>query len=394
MENKKSELLLLATRAAESGALNRLVLSRPTGEAPERISGRLCLFRGESVLALEESFKDGKVHHTRLPLPLDPSALASLAEPYAQINLLTSEGNAEYRRAGSGRDVLLMKRAFPAKLGAVAVTLPQDGLDRKKKHILAGDEPFLKVLEIADAAGRIHDKKQAKFRQINRFLEHLSDIVPALPKEGTLKIFDLCCGKSYLSFAVYHYFATTLGRKVDMLCLDLKEDVITFCADGARRLGFTGMRFLADDVRNTPREKPDLVVSLHACDIATDLVLETAVSLGAEVILSTPCCHRTLGRHLAAAPLRFVSREPQLRQKLSEALTDGLRTLRLSAAGYRVTALELTDPENTPKNTLLRAVKDRAAGKEERAAAAAREYEAALSYLFGSGKDAYLAATR
>ena len=177
-----------------------------------------------------------------------------------------------------------------------------------------------------------------------------------------------------------------------MLCLDLKLDVVDFCASAARELGFTGMRFLCDDVRRTPREKPDLVVSLHACDIATDLVLETAVSLGAEVILSTPCCHRTLGRYLSCPPLAFVAGEPQLRQKLAEALTDGLRTLRLAAAGYRVTALELTDPENTPKNTLLRAVRDRGQGAAARAEAAEGEYRAALRYLFGDGADAYLAA--
>ena len=129
-----------------------------------------------------------------------------------------------------------------------------------------------------------------------------------------------------------------------MLCLDLKPDVMAFCADAAERLGFTGLRFLCEDVRRTPREEPHLVISLHACDVATDLVLKTAVSLGAEVILSTPCCHRTLARHLDCPPLAFVSREPQLRQKLAEALTDGLRTLYLAAAGYRVTALELTDP--------------------------------------------------
>lgn len=394
MESKRSELLLLAARAAESGALLRLVCSRPSGDGPQRISGRLCLFRGKSVLALEAAFPDGKVQHSRMELPLDPLALDALTLPFMQINLLSSEGNAEYKRSASGKEALLMKRDLPARLGAVSLTLPKEALDRKKQHILAGDEPFLRFLEISDAAGRIHDKKQAKFRQINRFLEILAEVLPALPKEGPIKIFDLCCGKSYLSFAVYHYFANTLGREVDMLSLDLKEDVIAFCADAAKQLGFSGMRFLAADVRCTPREEPHLVISLHACDIATDLVLETAVSLGAEVILSTPCCHRTLSRHLAAAPLSFVSREPQLRQKLSEALTDGLRTLRLAKAGYRVTALELTDPENTPKNTLLRAVRDRAPGARGRAADAEHEYEAALTYLFGDKKDDYLAATR
>ncbi len=396
MENKPrlSELLSLLTAAAEGGALRRLVLSRPKEDAAQKTVGRLCRFRDATVLALEASFPDGKVHHSRLALPLDREAVAALISPYAQINLLTSEGNAEYRRATSGKETLLAPRDLGSRLSAVGIVLPAEELDRKKNRILRGDEPFLRVLEVADASGRIHDKKQPKFRQINRFLEHLAEVVPALPKEGLLRVYDLCCGKSYLSFAVYHYLSNVLGREVDMLCLDLKQDVIDFCAEGARALGFSGMRFLAGDVRQTPKERPHLVVSLHACDIATDLVLETAISLGAEVILSTPCCHRTLGRHLDCPPLAFASREPQLRQKLSEVLTDGLRTVRLASAGYRVTALELTDPENTPKNTLLRAVLDHETGAERRRERAAAEYEATLRYLFGEGADGYLAATR
>ena len=392
MTSKLDEFIALTAAAAEGGALSRLVLSRPLEGAPEKTSGRLCLFRDKTVLSLEAASRDGKVKHTRLPVPLPEEELRALLAPYAQVNLLTAEGNAEYRKTAAGKETLLAPRGLLGRLGSVGVRLTTETLDRKKNHILSGDEPFLRTLEIADKSGRIHDKKQPKFRQINRFLEHLAEITPALPKEGTIRVFDLCCGKSYLSFAVYHYLSNILGRPVDMLCLDLKQDVVDFCAAAARELGFSGMRFLAQDVRKTPREKPDLVVSLHACDIATDLVLETAVSLGAEVILSTPCCHRTLGRHLNCPPLAFVAGEPQLRQKLAEVLTDGLRTLRLAAAGYRVTALELTDPENTPKNTLLRAVRDRGQGAAARAEAAEGEYRAALRYLFGDGADAYLAA--
>lgn len=391
---KYRELVALITAAATGGALTRLVLSRKMGDAAEKIVGRLCRFRGESVLSLEASFPDGKVKHSRLALPPDEGELDTLLAPYAQVNLLTSAGNAEYKKATSGKETLLAPRGLLAKLDTAGITAAIPDLDRKKKHLLSGDEPFLRLLEVSDATGRIHDKKQPKFRQINRFLEHLEEVIPALPREGVITVYDLCCGKSYLSFAVYHHLVNTLHREVDMLCLDLKQDVMDFCADAAARLGFTGMRFLCADVRKAPVGHPDLVISLHACDIATDLVLETAVSLGAEVILSTPCCHRTLGRHLACPPLAFAAREPQLRQKLSEVLTDGLRTLRLSAAGYRVTALELTDPENTPKNTLLRAIRDRGTGAARRAAEAQAEYEATLSYLFGEGKDAYLNAIR
>ena len=392
MTSKLDEFIALAAAAAEGGALSRLVLSRPLYDAPEKTSGRLCVFRGETVLSLEAAFRDGKVKHTRLPVPIPEEELRALLSPYAQVNLLTAEGNAEYRKTAAGKETLLAPRGLLGRLGSVGIRLTTETLDRKKNRILSGDEPFLRTLEIADGNGRIHDKKQPKFRQINRFLEHLAEVVPALPREGTVRVFDLCCGKSYLSFAVYHYLSNILGRPVDMLCLDLKQDVVDFCAAAARELGFSGMRFLCDDVRRTPREKPDLVISLHACDIATDLVLETAVSLGAEVILSTPCCHRTLGRHLVCPPLAFVTGEPHLRQKLAEVLTDGLRTLRLGAAGYRVTALELTDPENTPKNTLLRAVRDRGQGAAARAEAAEGEYRAALRYLLGDKADDYLAA--
>lgn len=386
--------LSLVTAAADAGALTRLVLSRPTEGVATRISGRLCEFRGATVLALEAAEPDGKVRHTRLSLPLEHAALLALCAPFAQCNLLTAVGNAEYRRAQSGKETLLAPRGLAAKFTTAGISLPAESLDREKRHILRGDEPFLRALEISDANGRIHDKKQAKFRQINRFLEHLEAVKDALPREGVIKVFDLCCGKSYLSFAVYHYLTAVLGREVDMLCLDLKPDVIEFCAKGAERLGYRGMRFLCEDVRRTPNEVPHLVISLHACDIATDLVMERAIALGADVLLSTPCCHRTLARHIACAPLAFVSREPQLCQKLSEALTDGLRTLRLSAAGYRVTVSELTDPENTPKNTIIRAVRDRTAGAERRRERAESEYRAALTYLFGEGADGYLAATQ
>ena len=393
MENKPlDEILSLVALAADGGALRRLVLSRPADGAAPKVTGRLCLFRDKTVLALEAAEADGKVRHSRLPVPTDTEAFRELCAPYAQINLLTSAGDAEYRRSTGGKETLLCKRTLRSALSTVGVTLPTEGLDRQKRHLLEGDEPFLRLLGVADERGRIHDKKQAKFRQINRFLEHLEAVVPALPAKGPLTVYDLCCGKSYLSFAVYHYFANMLGREVDMLCLDLKQDVMDFCADAAARLGFRGMRFLCEDVRRTPAGHPHLVVSLHACDIATDLVLGTAISLGADAVLSTPCCHRTLARHLNCPPLAFAAREPQLCQKLSESLTDGLRALRLSAAGYRVTAMELTDPDDTPKNTLLRAVRDVSRGAAERAARAEREYREALTYLFGEGADAYLAA--
>lgn len=390
MSENSQKLLSLLNDAASSGKLRRLIGSRPRGEGSEKATGTLCLFRGEAVLAVEEAFAGGKVKHSRLSLPLSEEALDLVFGRFAQLNLLTELGDAEYKKSSKGRDMLRVKEGLSASLSGAGITLPKEELQRKKNHILTGDEPFLRELEIADKDGRIHDKKQAKFRQINRFLEHLCEVIPYLPKEGTITVYDLCCGKSYLSFAVYHYLSVTMGREVDMLCLDLKRDVMDFCAECASRLGFSGMRFLTEDVRRTPNGSPHLVMSLHACDIATDLVLTKGIELSSSVILSTPCCHRTLSRYLSCAPLSFASGQPQLRQKLSEALTDGLRALRLTAAGYRVTATELTDPDDTPKNTLLRAVRMEGADKGARAAAAQKEYEEALFYLFGDKAEDYL----
>ena len=146
------------------------------------------------------------------------------------------------------------------------------------------------------------------------------------------------------------------------------------------------MRFVCDDVTNTPKgESPDMVISLHACDVATDIVIDTAISLGARVILSTPCCHRYLNDKVVAGELEFVTRYPHLSGKLCEALTDAIRAMRLGASGYAVSVAELTDPENTPKNTLIRAIKR--GGADERIRA---QYDGILKFVLGDGADTYL----
>ncbi len=389
-----SELLSLIALAAERRALRRIVFSKPKDPADAmRVGGRLCAKGDGVVLALESTHAAGKVSHRNITESEIPAALLPLCEAYDRINLLTSAGDAELCRSKRGKVTLIGVHALAQKLSGATPVGALESLDRRKKHLLSGDEPFLFALGICDKNRRIHDKKQAKFRQINRFLEHLRDIYPCLPQKGTLTVYDLCCGKSYLSFAVYHYLSVTMGRRVSMLGIDLKADVIDYCNEVARASGFDGMRFIADDIRNTPQDvSPDLVISLHACDVATDLVLSHAAHLGARVILSTPCCHRYLKDRIDCAPLAFVTRQGQLSQKLCESLTDGLRSLYLASMGYSVTATELTDPDDTPKNTLLRAVRDPhfdpAGAVAERRRA---DYHAALRFLLGdAGAEAYL----
>ena len=187
---------------------------------------------------------------------------------------------------------------------------------------------------------------------------------------------------------MYYYLTVKKGRTVELFGADLKRDVILWCEALAGELSYTGMRFEVGDISKIDYGiTPDMVISLHACDIATDIVLDTAIRLGAKVILSTPCCHNNMKSNINCEALKFVTDYPQLSGKLCEALTDAVRLAKLRAFGYNVTALELTDPENTPKNTLLRAVKHGRAFDNE---GAMKDYEDILTFLLGENKDDYL----
>ena len=350
----------LIDKAAAQGLLKKVVLSKlsdaqtiKTTLTVRSIGGRICL-QAESL------HTDNKAKHKNLEIG-DLDALLSLISTAGQINILTTLGDAQYLTAKSGKATLQGGQALLQKLEQSTPQAPTVATlfnNREKQYILSGNEPFLIKLEISDKNGRVHDKKRAKFRQINRFLELVRDIEDKLPAQGTLRICDLCCGKSYLSFAVYHYFAVIRGRKVHMTGVDLKEDVIDFCSSTARDLGFDGLEFLCGDVGKYHTDDPvHLVVSLHACDIATDLVLSRALAFKADVILSTPCCHHALSPALACPQLDFIAKHSILRQKLCDAATDALRLKILEAHGYTTAAMELIDPEETPKNVLLRGIR-------------------------------------
>ncbi|MBQ7315126.1 MAG: methyltransferase [Clostridia bacterium] len=381
-----TELILTAMRRE---VLKKLVFSKPLSpDGPRKISARLCAHRGRRLLAVECSLEGNTVSQKNLTEDAVVQGLDEYLDGFGQINLLTTVGDAEYKRSAKGKEIILGKEALTRKLTGElpSFVTAVEALEKKKSYLLTGAEPFLTVLGISDKNGRVHDKMQGKFRQIHRFLEQIGEIYEELPAQGALHIYDLCCGKSYLSFAVYHYLTALRGREVDMLCMDLKADVIRYCAGCAEELGYRGIHFVAGDITALPStDTPDMVMSLHACDVATDIVLNTAVRLGARVILSTPCCHRYLTDKLKAPALAFVSAYPHLKNKLCETLTDALRLARLRAAGYHVCARELTDPENTPKNTLLRAVKV-GDGREEDAAA----YRAMLTFLLEDGAQDYL----
>ncbi len=360
MDKTRSDFLSLVRLAFDKGAIKKIIFSRPITNIAEKISGRLCQNRGKRILALEFSLKDNTVSQKNLT-EQNLDEIAEFVNSYLQINLLTTHGDAEYKARRDGNAIILGGDKLKRKLESDIIKIERalDELDRKKHYLLQGNEDFLYQLGISSKDGRVHDKKQGKFRQINRFLAHIDNLCPKFQGKEELVIYDLCSGKSYLSFAVYYFLTAMKGFKVNMLCVDLKKHVMDECAHIAKMSGFDGMHFMCDDITNLrPLAIPDMVISLHACDVATDIVINTAIRFGAKIILSTPCCHRYLKGRLRSEELSFVTRFGHLEGKLCEVLTDAMRVLRLEQSGYRVSAVELTDPENTPKNTLIRAVRD------------------------------------
>lgn len=391
--SRRIDFLNLVKEAIGREALKKLVFSRPKTSEVSKISARLCAHRGKRILALEYSLPGNTVSQKNVKEDGIEEELSVLLSEYKQANLITTLGDAEWKISKSDKEVILGFDSLLRKLMGKAPDFESaiEALDKKKNYILSGNEDFLIELGISDKNGRVHDKRQAKYRQINKFLEHIEDVYPELPTDRKIVIYDLCCGKSYLSFAVYYYLTAVKGRKdTELLGIDLKRDVIEWCGSLAKKLNYKGMRFVCDDVTNTPQNiSPDMVISLHACDIATDIVINRAIELGAKVILSTPCCHKYLNDKIKTEALSFVTDYPQLRNKLCEALTDSIRLARMNGAGYKVSALELTDPENTPKNTLLKAIREK--NPTDKTLLERREkYDKILEFLLGDERDSYL----
>lgn len=389
MTETRNNAVSLILEAVSAGVLKKAVFSKPvsaeelkTELSPVKIGERLMLRRVTLM-------KDGKAIQKNIALD-DAETVGALALSHSQINILTTLGDAEFKCSKSGKELLSgdrkIKNAISSGVGKDKIVSAGSN-DRKKNHILSGNESFLIELGICDKNGRIHDKKQHKFRQICRFLEYVEDIYPNLPREGKLLIYDLCCGKSYLSFAIYHYFTAIKKREVEMTGVDLKADIIEYCSGVASRLGYDGLAFICGDINEfAPGTEPHLVVSLHACDVATDIVLRYAASHRAEVILSTPCCQRELSSKIDCRELEFVSKYPILRRKMCDALTDSLRLSFLASRGYTVEACELVDPDDTPKNILLRAVRIKNFDPEStRAQKLREEFENTAAFLLGDG---------
>jgi len=237
--------------------------------------------------------------------------------------------------------------------------------NRTKKYIIQEGKPvaFMIDLGVMGQDGKIIRTRYDKFRQINRFLEYIEDILPKLDKERELTIIDFGCGKSYLTFAMYYYLKELKGYNIRIIGLDLKEDVIEHCNELRTRYGYDKLDFYVGDIATYKDvDKVDMVVTLHACDTATDYALAKAVKWGAEVILSVPCCQHEANRTIKSDILSPVMDYGILKERMAAIVTDAARAKLLTANGYDTQILEFIDMEHTPKNLLIRAVKG---GKED-----------------------------
>ena len=256
----------------------------------------------------------------------------------------------------SKKGTITIKKKMNASAKQPKISLSHN---RKKKYILEEGipVPFLIDLGVMTQNGSIVNAHYDKFRQINRFLEYVEDILPSLPTGRELRILDFGCGKSYLTFASYYYLKVLKGYPVRITGLDLKEDVIRHCNELAVKYGYDKLEFLCGDIAYYDGcSQVDMVVTLHACDTATDYALAKAVGWGAKVILSVPCCQHELNKQMKNDLLSPVLHYGILKERMSALMTDGLRAQILEANGYRTQILEFIDMAHTPKNLLIRAV--------------------------------------
>lgn len=232
--------------------------------------------------------------------------------------------------------------------------------NRKKSYIINEGEfnEFFFALGIMDGRGQVVKKKYDKFRQINRYLEIVSDCIPHFNGKKNINIIDFGCGKAYLTFALYHYLVDIMKFDVNIIGLDLKEDVIEHCNELATSLNYENLKFIHGDIKSFDTlESIDMVVSLHACDIATDESLGKAVKWGAEIILAVPCCQHEFFKKIHNPVMENMERHGLIKERMSSLVTDALRANVLELMGYQTQVLEFIDMEHTPKNILIRAFK-------------------------------------
>ena len=339
--------------------LRQMVLSgRMQADGPMKVRLRPVLTGGALKFQAEE-FVGKQAFHKNLPKEEAESYVTGLlSTSFKQLQAETAALEASVLVSKKGKVTIhKKKKAEPALSDAWRASLSHN---RKKHYILEEGipVPFLVDLGVQTKDGKIVHARYDKFRQINRFLEFIEDVLPKLDKNRENVILDFGCGKSYLTFAMYYYLKELRGYPVRIIGLDLKEDVIRTCSRLAEKYGYENLTFLTGDIASYEGvDHVDMVVTLHACDTATDYALYKAVKWGAKVILSVPCCQHELNRQIHCKELEAATKYGLIKERMAALLTDAIRADLLEEQGYDTQILEFIDMEHTPKNILIRAVK-------------------------------------
>ncbi len=276
--------------------------------------------------------------------------ISFLTDEFNNLELTTEDYIYSYRVTQKGK-VLSNKRKTKE------VSLVPVSHNKKKNYILEDGTlvPALVDLGIQMPDGKVTKAGYDKFKQINRFLEIIDDCIS---EEKHLNIIDFGCGKSYLTFILYYYFVEIKKMDVTITGLDLKEDVIDHCNEIAEKYGYSKLKFYKGDIAKYKEKNDiDMIVTLHACDTATDYALYHAITMNVKYIFSVPCCQHEINLELDSKNFHVINKFGILKDRFSALLTDAIRANILQYYGYKTNVMEFVDFENSPKNLLIRAVK-------------------------------------
>ena len=373
--------------------LIRIIISGPRQkEGPSKIQIRPLLLKGQVMYQVTRTVGQKELHENHQRDEVLCLTDNWMQQEFRQLQLEAKGVQGTVLASKKGRLTIKTK-----KIQGREDFVPMLTHNRQKKYLLQEGVPvpYLIDLGIMNEAGKVKHARYDKFKQLNRFLEFIEDILPRLPKDREVNIIDFGCGKSYLTFAMYHYLHELKGYDIQVIGLDLKADVIETCSRRAEKYHYEKLHFYQGDIASYEGcSHVDMVVTLHACDTATDHALAKAVRWGASVILSVPCCQHELNRQISNDTLAPVLGYGILKERFAAILTDGLRAQMLESAGYDTQILEFIDVEHTPKNLLIRAVKNenKTVSRQQREAwvRCAREFQAEptpASLLFLEGND-------
>ncbi len=360
-----------------------IIISNPVkGSEINKITVRPVSLKGKELYQVCE-YRNNQVFHKNIELQDLPELVALyMGKVMKQLLVRNTKNELTMLISSKGKETLKIKKL--QQINENKPLVKNTSHNREKTYIIQEGTfvPFLYDLGVITNEGKVVKGKYDKFKQINRFLEFIEDILPALKKNRELTVLDFGCGKSYLTFAMYYYLKVVKGYAVRIIGLDLKKEVIAHCNELAKKYGYDRLNFLVGDIADYEGvSKVDMVVTLHACDTATDYALSKAVRWGAEVILSVPCCQHELNKQLKNDILNPILQYGLIKERMAALATDGLRAELLEIAGYKTQVLEFIDMEHTPKNILIRGVKRSGKQSDSKIRERLKEYESLKSFL-------------